>query len=321
MIEDKEIQQEAEVICDDNKNKKPIGDRMKEYEQNARSKIDPSLPAIMRIDGHSFSKFTKGLKKPYDEWLHKLMVETTAALISEFNFTIGYTQSDEITLVYLPSFDKSGKLNDYPYANQIMKLVSLSSAFATNYFTRGILRGIQHKTINLEDYQESTKSKLQNPKCYFDSRIFNVPSIQEVFSNIYWRSCYDCIKNSVSMVAYVNFPVKVTDGLHTQAKIKKLLDEKNIDWNKDFSNHFKYGTFIKKRLFEIELPQEYQKFKKANSNERVTRTETVAFSYNFSGKKFNEDTKNILFEKYIDFKYFEQDSIFKLEEVYTINIQ
>lgn len=62
--------------------------------------------------------------------------------MAEFGFVLGYTQSDQITLVYLPTYDKSGKLNDYPYGNQIMKLVSLSSALATNYFTRGISKAI-----------------------------------------------------------------------------------------------------------------------------------------------------------------------------------
>lgn len=61
-----------------------------------------------------------------------------------------------------------------------------------------------------------------------------------------YRACYDCIKNSVSMAAYVMFPTKETDGLHTKAKIAKLLAEKGIDWEKDYSSHFKYGTFVKK---------------------------------------------------------------------------
>lgn len=74
----KNMEEEVAVAVEDNGESKKqdvlsIGDRMKAYEKAARSFIDPSLPAIMRIDGHAFSKFTGGLKKPYDEWLHRLM--------------------------------------------------------------------------------------------------------------------------------------------------------------------------------------------------------------------------------------------------------
>lgn len=58
--------------------------------------------------------------------------------------------------MYLPTHDKHGKLNDYPYANQTIKLTTLAAAFATNYFTRGVLKGIAEKTIDLTVYNEQT---------------------------------------------------------------------------------------------------------------------------------------------------------------------
>jgi tRNA(His) guanylyltransferase len=64
---------------------------MKGYELSCRSYIDPTKPAIMRIDGHGFSKFTRGLKKPFEDWLHEAMVYTTSELMNEFNANIGYT--------------------------------------------------------------------------------------------------------------------------------------------------------------------------------------------------------------------------------------
>ncbi len=39
---------------------------MKEYEFAARSYVQSDKPIIVRIDGHGFSKFTNGLKKPYE---------------------------------------------------------------------------------------------------------------------------------------------------------------------------------------------------------------------------------------------------------------
>lgn len=68
---------EDEIVHSESADKIPakisLGDRMKEYETKGRSSIDSSLPAVIRIDGHCFSKFTSGLRKPYEKWLHELM--------------------------------------------------------------------------------------------------------------------------------------------------------------------------------------------------------------------------------------------------------
>ena len=63
----------------------------------------PTLPVIIRLDGNNFSKWTKGLEKPFDKKLTQLMTETTQFLVQETNAVVGYTQSDEITLVLYSS--------------------------------------------------------------------------------------------------------------------------------------------------------------------------------------------------------------------------
>ncbi|KRX05394.1 hypothetical protein PPERSA_00695 [Pseudocohnilembus persalinus] len=258
-----------------------IGDRMKSYEKSSRTHLDPSLPVIIRIDGHSFSKFTKGLKKPFENWFHELMVETTANLMQEFQVNFGYTQSDEITLIYTPSFDKQNRLNDYPFKNQ---------------------------------------QKLKNANCFFDARIFNVPSLPEAFSNVYWRSCYDCVKNSVSMAAYCHFSEKKISGFSTAQRIEALKKEKNIDWNTDFSNHFKYGTFIKKRAISIDMPEKYKNFKNNDQKQNVQRREFIAFSVNLSQKKFDENVSEFLFSKILNEKFLANDSPFEITEMYTVDL-
>lgn len=82
-------------------NKDAFGNRMKDYEaQTCGIKMMPRIPVIARLDVKGFSKFTKGLKRPYDERLSNLMIETTKYLVKETNANCGYTQSDEITLVW-----------------------------------------------------------------------------------------------------------------------------------------------------------------------------------------------------------------------------
>jgi len=78
-----------------------FGNRMKEYERLFGNQFMPFLPVCMRIDGKTFSKWTKGLERPYDKRLTDLMVATTKYLVAETGALMGYTQSDEISLVFI----------------------------------------------------------------------------------------------------------------------------------------------------------------------------------------------------------------------------
>merc|ERR550525_2009160 len=75
---------------------------MKAYEEigKASKSVNHSEPLIVRLDGHCFSTFTKGFVRPFDVNLHRAMVLTTADLVNRFHAQTGYTQSDEITLIW-----------------------------------------------------------------------------------------------------------------------------------------------------------------------------------------------------------------------------
>ena len=77
-----------------------LDDRMKDYERTSRYFIDTKDNLIVRLDGHHFSSFTKGFKKPFDTLLSDTMIETSQALMEEFTPSSVYTQSDEISLVF-----------------------------------------------------------------------------------------------------------------------------------------------------------------------------------------------------------------------------
>ena len=110
-----------------------FGSRMKEYEGcEAKRMLMPLLPALARLDGKCFSGFTKGLDRPYDIRMSNLMVETTSALVEETNALIGYTQSDEITLVM---YNNSQKSQIY-YNGRIQKMIGDLAAYATGVFNR-----------------------------------------------------------------------------------------------------------------------------------------------------------------------------------------
>ncbi len=62
----------------------------------------PLLPALARLDGRAFHSFVRGLEKPFDKRFSDLMIDTAVFLARETNAAVGYTQSDEITLAWVP---------------------------------------------------------------------------------------------------------------------------------------------------------------------------------------------------------------------------
>ena len=81
-------------------NKDSLGDRMKRYESVSKTMLMHRNPTIIRIDGKAFHTFTRGFIRPFDDVLIKSMQETTKYLCENIqNCVLGYTQSDEITLV------------------------------------------------------------------------------------------------------------------------------------------------------------------------------------------------------------------------------
>lgn len=55
-----------------------LGDRMKAYEHLIEQypKIPPYKPFAVRLDGHTFSRFTTGFKKPFDALFQSAMISS-----------------------------------------------------------------------------------------------------------------------------------------------------------------------------------------------------------------------------------------------------
>jgi hypothetical protein len=71
-----------------------LGDRIKGYEaRETERRALPGLPLVVRVDGRSFSRFTRGMKRPFDQDLADLMVEVTKFLVEQTHAAVGYTES------------------------------------------------------------------------------------------------------------------------------------------------------------------------------------------------------------------------------------
>jgi tRNA(His) 5'-end guanylyltransferase len=204
-----------------------LGDRMKMFEGiEAKRMLMPKLPILVRIDGKCFSKFTKGLERPYDKRLSALMVETTKLLVQEYGAFVGYTQSDEISLIlYSATLD-----SQVPYNGRIQKLVGDITAFTTLHFNRMLPKYLPDEYVK------------RYPR--FDCRVWNVPTLEEAANAILWREL-DATKNSISMAAQHYFSHKVLQGKNGGEKQDMLMIEKGVNWN-DYPAYFKRGTYVKR---------------------------------------------------------------------------
>lgn len=220
----------------DQTDKTALGDRMKGYERiQTDLRFSCTKPVYARIDGRSFSKFTKGMNRPFDEGMSRAMIETTKYLVKETHASIGYTQSDEISLVWFAD-EKTSKIF---FNGRIQKMVSNLSSLATAFFM----------TEAMKKWPAKCSSRLPS----FDCRVFELPSLQEAANEFLWREL-DATKNSISMAAHHFFGDKATWGKTGEQKIQMMKDM-GVDWN-DYPAFFKRGTFVRNEQFEIELDAE-----------------------------------------------------------------
>lgn len=222
-----------------------LGKRMKEfYEQIPKTRLMRRTPVIIRIDGKAFHTFTKGFKRPFDEVLMKTMQETTKYLCENVQgCVLGYTQSDEITLV-LVDYERFETAAWFDY--EIQKMCSVSASMATMAFNKYFRNNVEAFGDNaVENFDNGTTLqtylKALEKGAMFDARVFNIP-IEEVTNCIYWRQL-DASRNSVQMVGQANFSHKELQGKTCNDVQDMLMLQKNINWN-DFPTYQKRGTCV-----------------------------------------------------------------------------
>ena len=218
-----------------------LGDRMKSYYEN-RSKtfLVRRTPVIVRLDGKAFHTFTRGFNKPFDEAMCNAMQETMKYLCENIQgCVLGYTQSDEITLVLI---DYQKFTTDAWFDYNIQKICSVAASMATLIFNRRFQEQIVELSYNGKLYDNelnsSYKRSLKNG-AIFDARCFNIPK-EEVTNCILWRQ-KDAIRNSISSAGQVHFSHKQLEGLNSNQIQELLFQKKGINWN-DYPTKFKRGS-------------------------------------------------------------------------------
>lgn len=221
--------------------------RMKKYEFVTRNYLTTRTPVILRLDGKTFHTFTRGFKRPFDTILADTMQETMRYLCKNIQgCVLGYTQSDEITLVLVDYKDiDTCAWFDY----NIQKCVSVAASMATLAFNdifANKVYSLEDNTIEELKYIDTLKVAVAKG-AMFDARIFNIPK-EEVCNNILWRQ-QDATHNSIQMVGRAYFSDKQMYKKNTSEIQDMLMAEKGINWN-DFPARFKRGSCCIRRVNE-----------------------------------------------------------------------
>ena len=228
-----------------------LGTRMKTfYEQITKTKLMRRTPVIIRIDGKAFHTFTRGFKRPFDDVLIKTMQETTKYLCENVQgCVLGYTQSDEISLVLIDyQRFKTSAWFDY----EIQKMCSIAASMATMAFNKFFHLNVVNKRYELigtevEVLNSYTKSIYMG--AMFDARVFNIPR-EEVTNCIYWRQL-DASRNSIQMVGQANFSHKELQNKSCNDIQDMLMTQKRINWN-DLPTYQKRGSCVVRNKIILE---------------------------------------------------------------------
>lgn len=148
--------------------------KMRKYEQSVDQSILPELYMVARIDGRSFTRLTKEICKfeaPFDIKFRDMMINTVKALMDcGFKVIYGYTQSDDISLLFSP--------DETAFSRKIRKYNS-------------ILAGTASAAFSLQLGQQAV----------FDCRMIPLPTVEKVCDYFLWRQ-EDAARNALNSHCY-----------------------------------------------------------------------------------------------------------------------
>lgn len=208
------------------------GDKHKRFEARETGRIAmPGLPLLARLDGRSFHSYTKGLERPFDLRMSQCMLETTKCLVENTHASVGYTQSDEISLLWIPT------PGEFFFDGKYQKLCSVLSGMASVTFYKASLQQLPEKS---------------HCSPHFDCRIWQVPTLAEACEVFVWRED-DAVRNSISMLASSVFSVR---ELHEKTSTERIemLFEKGVQWSA-LPSFLKRGAYVRRVTKERTLTE------------------------------------------------------------------
>lgn len=195
--------------------------RMRRFETSLDQTILPELYLAARIDGRNFTKLTKETCKfeaPFDIRFRDAMIDTVKHLMEcGFRIVYGYTQSDEISLLFHPK--------DNTFGRKTRKINSVLAGEASAFFSL----------------------RLGIPAC-FDCRVVPLPNLECVKDYFSWRQ-EDAHRNSLNGHCYWLLRKEGLSARQATGELEgksityknELLFSRNINFN-DLPNWQKRGV-------------------------------------------------------------------------------
>lgn len=185
--------------------------QMRRFEQSMDRPLLEGINVVARLDGHGFTRLTKkkwDLEKPFDIRFRDAMIETTKHLMDcGFRIIYGYTQSDEISLLF--------HLRDESFGRKERKLLSILAAEASVTFSMQVGRA-----------------------AVFDNRLIPLPSADNVVDYFRWRQ-EDAHRNSLNSHCYWILRKEGVSAANAQKRMSgitngqknEILFERGINYN------------------------------------------------------------------------------------------
>ena len=185
--------------------------QMRRFEQSMNRTMLEGIYVVARLDGHGLTCLTKkewNLEKPFDIRFRDAMIETTKHLMDcGFRIIYGYTQSDEISLLF--------HLRDESFGRKERKLLSILAAEASVTFSMQVGRA-----------------------AVFDNRLIPLPSADNVVDYFRWRQ-EDAHRNSLNSHCYWILRKEGVSAVNAQKRMSgitngqknEILFERGINYN------------------------------------------------------------------------------------------
>ena len=241
------------------KNLDPNSEKFKNYEKETETTLEPEKPIIVRLDGKAFHTFTKQswCESPFSDILVGLFEDTMKYLCENVQgCRLGYHQSDEITLV----LTKNSVDSESFLGGRLQKIVSVVASMATMRFN----------TL----YYERVPSDLRRLPAVFDTRVFQVPNIEEAVACVKWRAD-DAAKNSKHMFARTMFSHRQLQG-KSGRELVEMMAQQGFDYAQA-PVRYRCGSLCVQRLVPVRVPAEYAK----NGRQTVERKKWFVVGYDY----------------------------------------
>lgn len=211
--------------------------------------VPADMLLAIRLDGNKFSGWTSKLPRRPGEAFNvdfaQAMVDTARALVHHFAASLGYTHSDEITLVFPPKKANDASRGEplHAYGGKVQKLVSLTAAYASMVFNermQGHVDDAQARECERDVLHFATRGK------WFDARVIVFPADEapDISNYFIWRQ-RDCTRNCVHTYFCRFVGKRRADGLNTAQRRAVLEQDAQVQLPHG-EDPLMIGTFVKR---------------------------------------------------------------------------